>query len=518
MDPTHPHRPLRSTIDVHDQRRLELKLEYQPGADAQYFVETLFFIPNSLNVSSETWPRERFYADLQNYVRLKTPELSFIELCESDDSPLVQLERWRPTAGGAGEAELVWNAKMVGCVFRGALRRFSDEVRRRCAEGAAAVGILGDVEASSGRALEVVRRARAVCEAPPGPDVSKQTRTALQLVDEYVSLQAEQYLRRLVVHLDALPHEEALTQLRRRLMDAVLAEARYRRQRGLPSVVSHDADNEEYGIRVGFLKKFCQNILFLKAQRTSTRKAWEEVLLSLAAGGAMAFALGVGFYAQSRFPQASFNFFVIAVLGYMLKDRLKEGLRRFASAFAGRVLYERGTRIVDPVTQREVGVCYEKVEYGNAAAVPADVLRLRASDELVALAEAELSEMVVRYRKQVVLDSRQLQRVASGTSSGVTDIIRLSVDPLLYDMDDPEFELEYVDLDDLSVETLRLAKTYRVDVAFRCSVEDAGHRSTTVRIVRLLLDRNGIKRMSDLVPETVVVEPGFDAPPTLIRA
>ena len=51
-----------------------------------------------------------------------------------------------------------------------------------------------------------------------------------------------------------------------------------------------------------------------------------------------------------------------------------------------------------------------------------------------------------------------------------------------------------------------MAKSYRVDVAFRFAVDDGRHQRTTVRLVRLVLDRNGIKRMTDLVPETVVTE------------
>jgi hypothetical protein len=46
------------------------------------------------------------------------------------------------------------------------------------------------------------------------------------------------------------------------------------------------------------------------------------VLFALAAGGSLAFALGVGLFAQSRYPQASVNFFLLAVVGYMFKDRL----------------------------------------------------------------------------------------------------------------------------------------------------------------------------------------------------
>lgn len=511
---------LDSTVDVHDRRQFELKLEYQPSGtddESEYLVETLIFVPASLNVNQDTWPRERFYADLHNYVRLKTPVLSFDEILTGRHSPLVQIED-RQVLGLMGtEAELVWDAKMLACVVRGALRRFARAMKKECA------GVLhGGAEQCTPEAMmplqelartsihstqEVLRRFRttaALLTERYGLD--DKTRTALRLVDEYLSLQVEQYFRRIVVHMEAMPREGVAVELRRELMDVVLADESYRKLHKLPSVLAPGTDNEEYSHRISFLKKFCQNILFLKVQRTSPRKAWEEVLFSIAAGGAMAFALGVGLFAQSRYPQASFNFFVIAVLGYMLKDRIKEGLRRLFSSYAGRFLYERTTRIIDPVTQDEVGVCHEKVDYGRSVQVPDDVQRLRHKDDLVTAAQSELGESVIRYRKKIVLDSDMLPRLADGIVSGITDIIRVNVDTLLHDMDDPEFELEYVDLDDFSVEKVRLAKSYRVDVAFRCSLDDGEHQRTTVRVVQLILDRNGIKRMTDVVPETVVAQ------------
>jgi hypothetical protein len=190
----------------------------------------------------------------------------------------------------------------------------------------------------------------------------------------------------------------------------------------------------------------------------------------------------------------------------MFKDRLKEALRRMLASYAGKFLYERTTRIVDPVTQDDVGICREKLDYDAAVQVPPELAKLRAQDDLVTVAQGELAETVIRYRKKIVLDSEMLPRIADGIVSGVTDIIRLNVDRLLHDMDDPEYALDYVDLDDFSVGKLQMAKSYRVDVAFRFMVDDGRHQRTTVRLMRFVLDRNGIKRMTELVPETVVAE------------
>ncbi|MFZ5440998.1 MAG: hypothetical protein ACOZQL_13405 [Myxococcota bacterium] len=509
-------------VEVHDRKQFELKLEYQPSGtdpESEYLVETTLFLPKSLNIDADTWPRDRFYADLHNYVRLKTPVLSFEEIRTGSHSPLVQLEQRLPLGLMGPVSEVVYDAKMLACVLRGALRRFLRGVKKECAsllrgagEGKAQPFESPDhlrelARKSIAGTQEILRRFR-TCSAQlvEKYPLGARAEAALRLVDEYMSLLVEQFFRRIVVQMEEMPRSGVYTELRRELMDVVVSDESYRRARKWPSVLASDGDNEEYSHRLGFLKKFCMNILFLKVQRSSTRKGWEEVLFAIAAGGSMAFALGVGLFAQSRYPQASFNFFLLAVVGYMFKDRMKEGLRRLLASYAGKFLYERTTRIVDPVTQDEVGKCHEKIDYDRAVDVPPEIVRLRSQDDLAMAAQGELAETVIRYRKKIVLDSEMLPRIADGIVSGVTDIIRLNVDRLLHDMDDPEYAVEYVDLEDFSVGRVQLAKSYRIDVAFRFLVDDGRHQRTIIRLVRLVLDRNGIKRMSELVPETVIAQ------------
>ncbi|MBE2248002.1 MAG: hypothetical protein IAE78_00550 [Myxococcus sp.] len=515
-------------LDIHDRKQFELKLEYQPSgtdAESEYLVEATFFIPRALNITVDTYPREDFYADLHNYVRFKTPVLAFDELLTGNHSPLVQLEQ-RLTFGVLGpETEVVYDAKMLGCILRGTLRRFARGMKEQCARRTVGLdGVAGptppaELQKLAARSIDstqkVLQRFRStVALLADKYPLSEKTRASLRLVDEYLSLLVEQFFRKIVVEMDAMPRGGGYSELRRDLMDVVIADESYRKLHGLASVIAPDTDNEEYTHRIGFLKKFCMNILFLDVQRSSPRKAWEEVLFALAAGLAMAFALGVGLFAQNRYPQVSFNFFVIAVIGYMLKDRIKEGLRRLAASFAGKFLFERTTRILDPVTHDDVGVCKEKIDYGNAVEIADEIKRLRAQDDLITAAQGELPESVIRYRKKIVLESDMLPRIADGIVSGVTDIIRVNVERMLHDMDDPDYTIDYVDLEDFSVEKLRASKAYRLDVAFRFSVDDGKHQETTVKLVRLVLDRNGIKRMNEITSSAAGVRSKVTVPST----
>ena len=50
-------------------------------------------------------------------------------------------------------------------------------------------------------------------------------------------------------------------------------------------------------------------------------------------------------------------------------------------------------------------------------------------------------------------------------------------------------------LEDFTVGKVKAAKSYQVDLAFRFAVDDGDTQRTTLQLVRLVLDRNGIKRM-----------------------
>ncbi|AKJ05462.1 hypothetical protein ATI61_102522 [Archangium gephyra] len=499
---------LQNRLDVHDRKQFEIKLEYQPsGADdeTRYLVETYVFLPASLNIDAETYPRASFYADIHNYIRFKTPVMTLEELLSSDVAPLARLEAGLLT-GLVSEAELVYQAKLLSCIFRGALRRFANGVDEQCegmargpSEGACA-RLESDARAVTAGARRVLERFRVWARSANRYRVQEKTRASIRLVDEYLSLTVEQFFRKAVADMDALPRSGVYIELRKDLMEEVLREEQYRKDHQLRSVISPTGDNEEYMHRFGFLKKFCMNILFLSARRAQRRQGWEEVLFALAAGVAMTFATAVAFWAQVRYTQASLNFFLIMVVGYMMKDRIKEGMRRIFSQVAARHLFDRTAHIVDPVTERSLGTCEEKVDYGRAVRVPEEVMALRFRDDFITATQGELSETVLRYQKQVVLDVDLLPRTERGVS-GITDIIRLNVERFLRDMDEPEYALEYVDLEDFSVGRVRGAKSYQVDLAFRFFVQEAGQERVSLQLVRLVMDRNGIKRMLRLYPE-----------------
>ena len=76
--------------------QFELKTEFYPVSDRQgdnLVQEFYFFIPNSLQITGQTYSKAQFYQDQTNLIRLKTPRFSFSELIDpvNLESPLTKI-------------------------------------------------------------------------------------------------------------------------------------------------------------------------------------------------------------------------------------------------------------------------------------------------------------------------------------------------------------------------------------------------------------------------------------------
>lgn len=483
-------------IEVHDRQQLELKLEYQPAPDerhSRYAAEVFICVPGSLNVSPDTAPRDELYADIHNYVRLKTPELAFPELEALPTSPLVRIgQELGAVAAGGDPGRLVYECKLFACVFRGALREVVERCEAALPDVPAVAALVSEGIDGATLALAAYRSHRARAEADAIPE---RARAAYRLADEFASISVEQQLRRVIVQLD---RRRIGAEIKAQLLDAILVEERYRRERGWTSILDPESDNENYVHRAGVLKKYCSSALFLQIRRYAARRPWQEVFFAIAAGIAMAFATIVAFWAQARYPELGLRLFLILIVAYMFKDRLKEGTRALFARFLERSMWDRRIVIEDPAGG-DLGTCREKIEFAAPAALPAEVraIRQKAADPGLRAAEDELHETVIHYRKSIVLDAAALE-ARRGGGGAITDILRFHVGRLLRDTDEPEQEIEYMDRETQEMSPIRAAKVYHVDVVFQFTGRPDEPVSTT--LMRLILDRHGIKRIERMEP------------------
>lgn len=494
---------LERRISLHDRKHFELKLEYEPEereAHTTYLVEAFVFLPANLNVTESTAPRELLYADILNYIRLKTPEQSWAALVSSPGSPLVRAEEELSEVERGGDgARFRYECKLLACEFRVAFGDVIEDVMSQLGpepdcDQVQAVG--EGLEAAVQDVAPVLDRYRSLLGRVERPGVPADVRVAFGLADEWMSLAVEQRLRRAIVRLTrakvACDAKEGVSACKARLLETILTEERHRRKRGYPSVIDPQSDNERYVSRTSLLKKYASSALFLRILRRGAPRQWLELAFATAAGIAMAATLVVTFWAQARYANVSMQFFLILVVAYMLKDRLKEGAKQSFARALRRRLWDRRVVITDPVGER-LGQLWEKIQYEESEHVPAEVREIRrlGKDDAELEAEEELRETVFHYKKRIVLQPSDWFLRRGGR--GVTDIVRFNVNRWLRDMDEPHEIIEFMDPKTQELTPLRAAKVYKVDVVFRfCAAEDEPPVSS---LLRLVLDRRGIKRI-----------------------
>ena len=179
-------------------------------------------------------------------------------------------------------------------------------------------------------------------------------------------------------------------------------------------------------------------------------------------------------------------FVAIAVICYIVRDRIKDSCRFRFVGWARRFFFDYSTRISD-AHGRRVGTSKELFSFIRESALPPEVAKLRARSLVVELANAP-GENIAYYKKKIVL------RAASSPSgeeyNGVVDIVRMSIRHLLDRMDDPIRSLLLPQSG--GVRRVNGHCVYHLNLVLRYAAEG---RPEEYRKFRLILDQNGIVRI-----------------------
>lgn len=505
-------------LEAHDANQLELKLSYlvEPGVKRQrYLVETFMFVPRTLGISGQSYGVQGFFEDLQTFVRLKTPQVALEALAKAGRG-----ERWftpvraeldRLLSGGARASdELVRSLKVLGGIYRSAIR---DEGRLLASKF---VAMENDVEGAImreqelGRALSTwieyleaaltrLRHAGSRCEHAIVPQVVRETWAA---VDEYVSIYAEEIATTLVQACDErlrAEHggESPLLAVRERLADVAIGAYRYRRSRGYPSYAIPDAPNEDLPRRRRILKRVIASVLYLDLRHEEGGAFQRDIIAGVAAAIAMLFAALVSLWAQGTWGPLSSAFIAVLVVSYIIKDRIKEWARRSLGRRFSSHLPDYVTEIRKPDSDDVIGQLRESVTIIDPSRIDPEICELRHSDHPSAIASHGRPEVVVRYVKEVTLDSAGLQKAMEGVE-GLNDIIRFNFAKFRARMDDPVEIYRIVHPTNRSVVEVPCARVYHVNVVLRITRgRDKNAMSQLVR-VRVVLDSEGLKRVESI--------------------
>ena len=492
-------------VKKRDSHSLELKLKYLLDREptkraAERSVAVYFFLPSSFNIRKETYDRSRFYRSLKLYLRFNTPYFTANELLsrKSTSSPLARLETMvAGAAEGTGSLsvdDFIHESKLLGCIYKSLSRDMVQRIRVSLTDEEKDRQVERKAYKTVRSLYAVARRYHALRSMLDRLPDSAQVMNHYCLIDEHLSLTLEKYLTSLLVHARSLQRAKVADRVYR----VVSREGQYRKKMGYPSVLEHEDDHaqhEEYVSREKMLKRYASDVLFFDIRSLNTRKGTEHILSAVAAGFAMVFATAVLFYGRTRFGDFSLSLFVLLVVSYMLKDRIKELFKILFSRTLGTFLADRTTWLYDPQTHRKMAGVAERCAFVKAGTLGGRIRSLRNESRFRETVTAGEREQILQYTRRIALRvgtwkkmHRRIMGLADISIVDLRDFVRLlasrrTVVPVFGD--------------DGRVEMVSVRRTYRLNMVLHYREAD---RECLTRI-RLIVDSNGIKRLETVASD-----------------
>lgn len=465
---------IRETLKASGRRSIEIKQRVvfpEQRGTLHYHVETWLFFPSSLLINRWTYPPQAFQQSLKNYIRLRPPTLMLRKFAIGSTQMLMEISQ---LAAAVDSDCIAFNRyeqrlKMFCLTYKRALHIEIRYIRKLAGEKQARA-----LQSCVATASEVLRDYRVVMN---GLQASDNARRVFGYCDEYLAVITTQYGSSLLNDIAPGPLRDALRGFWR---DQML----YRRAQYPDTLPLANRDNELVVYRVNTLKKYISSPMYLDVRRRHGETLLAHTIAGIAAALAMIFATAVAFFWQGKYGALSMQLFFAMVIGYIFKDRMKEGFRaRLFSTFRRWVPDRR--QVIYNNQRQPIGQCDESFVFVDEPRLPADVSALRRKVHLLDIQNYFLSEDVLHYSKHVKL--RNGKSLFSGVNRSVMDITRLDITPFLKHTDELLDELPM--LEDESVTYGE--KVYHINMIRR--VTD-GENSTLER-VRIVVNSEGLKRI-----------------------
>lgn len=476
---------------VHDKFSIEFKVGFHVRRKLKentFAINTWIFVPNSLDINSQTYSKQQFYSDVKSNVRLITPVFLLREMTERAALPLHNLhavmEAMASDPSRTNIREYEYQIKMFSAIFKSALRDETAHILHN--------PIKQDTEYIVDEYLHsidsVTRHYRELRRIINVSTVPHEVMNYYLFGDEFISNIIEQHLYRLVSKLQQRGEQHQLIESVVALLHREIA---YKREQGYTTVELDDTiRNRELLFRQGILKKYVESDLFLRAHKKRDGFVVEQVYFSLAAGLSMIFATAIAFSFQRTYGNFTMPLFVALVVSYMLKDRIKELMRYYFAHRMGSNYFDNKTTI--SIKENPIGWSKEAMDFISENKVPADVMKIRSRTALVEAENRATDEKIILYRKMVKLDRDKMDANFKYQIAGINDIMRLHVTRFISKMDNPEVELYTFDKQG---EVTRVVgkKIYYLNIIMQTIFEG----EVDYRRFRVVFSRNGIEEIQE---------------------
>lgn len=479
---------------IHDKFSIEFKVGFVTRRKMRhndFSVYMWIFVPESLDINPSTYTKADFYRDVKSNVRLITPRFLLRNIAAGDNAPLghlkVAFERLSADPTRTAVAEYESQIKIFSAIVKSAMRA---EVGHICSDEQRQ----DDVRFLCGEYIKNIRHIlsgyRALRNIINTPRVSKPMMECFGFGDEFMSYMLNQYTFRLMKHL--AHYGDLYTDQIATLAELVRDEQQYRSQVGYLSVSENDAlENRNLIYSHGVLKKYVESALYLRSPKKRDGVMVEQLYYSIAAGLSMIFATIISFYFQQRFGNLTWPFFIVLVISYMGKDRIKELARYYFAHRKGSKYFDNKAKI--SIKEQNVGWIKEGVDFLQQENIPAEVMQLRHKNPITPVEDSIDDDRILLYRKSVHIDRERLVANNVYHADGINDIIRLNISNYIQKMDNPYVPLYKLE-DDNSLHKIDCKKVYFLNIVMQYQYDDR----TDYKRFRVSISRNGIESIKEM--------------------
>ena len=450
----------------HDNFSVEFKFGFNctdDGIRDDFSVNAWIFVPNSLDINSENYGKKQFYRDVKSNVRLITPVYLLRDIAQDQSQPLTLLRNAleRVVQNPVHEQEVYeYHLKMFAAIFKSALR---DQVQHMQAAGSLdkAVYLVEDYVENAGLALKKFRDLYRIIDVPT---VQEKTRSLFALCDEFMSHVVEMRTIRLIRNVDAYPESDTCSYIREKFSRFLAGEYAYKKSKGYGVMNNDPKHDRELVYHRGMLKKFIESELYIRLDKKKDGVAVEQIYYSIAAGAAMIFATAAAWITQVKYGNITWPLFLVLVVSYMLKDRIKDLLRYYFAHKLGNKYYDNKASVT--IGKNWVGEIKEGFDFISRSRTPDQVRKLRDDAATVEDESRIFEEKVLLYRKRIAIDDEALSRNDDYPMRGINEILRLHLHRFTQKMDNPVVPIDSMN-EDGTITSRDVEKIYHIHIVFQ---------------------------------------------------
>jgi ABC-type multidrug transport system fused ATPase/permease subunit len=483
---------LEGEIHTRDHLQFELKNELVINSNLTkniYKQEFFLFIPNPLQINSQTYSKTQFYQDQTNLIRYTVPEMTLAELIEPQNSfsPLARLKiLLNEKTDSFPLSRALDELKLLGNIFNAAIRQhiseIIDQIKNKKLNRQKIDSLIQETE-------QLLTNFRQLFEIKM-KDHTQTLKHCFHYVDEYMSLSVDELFLLLLKEL-SLDRHSTHPLLDQQMVQCIEREKNYRQQHHYHPKTT---DEEAILYRQGLLNRFMLEALMLKSYRQSLEDKQGNLLSAIAAGFAMLVYMLLFVWKLSFLVINSMPFVILAVVFYILKDRLKEGLKRVYFREAYRWFPDYSTAIQNSKGE-VIGQLKENFAFIALNQLPSHFAYMRNHYFHEELQSINRHETIIQYKRELILYEKHPDQIKR--RQGLTTIFRLNIYHFLRKASNA-FQPQLL-LDSLSNTPLEklLPKIYHLNMIIR----NTSDQNQNIKMFRVIIDKLGIKRVESITPE-----------------